>query len=274
MSPFVHPPYEERRNPNLPWGYWIVIDAADPELPPLVDEYGQRWRSLREALWVDRLGMTGSGRFGSMDEGQVEFLLAVLAMIDRNVIATAGVVKDMFNDNWLTTAHYAAWLAGHRLIKPAQTLVDARLTAEGRAILVMLASTRPLDREAHPVGLTDLHPFARLRHEPDQSAMEEAIRAAEAALTKDVVRFLRKDTAGRPAIVLVGAADARLPMAETHWSMIFAESCQRDRLYIWLLAQSDRWRDWLQIARTQRPGALTEHLLALFVAQDCEERGI
>ena len=75
-------------------------------------------------------------------------------------------------------------------------------------------------------------------------------------------------------IVLMGAANAKLPMAETHWSISFKRAHHRDRLYAWLLAQPDRWQDWHTIAYEQRAGSLTEHLLALFVAQDCEERGI
>lgn len=88
---------------------------------------------------------------------------------------------------------------------------------------------------------------------------------------RDTVRFMRTDTGPNPGIVLVGAADARLPMAETHWTIQFAENYQRDRLYVWLLAQADRWQDWLTIARHQRAGALTEHLLTLFIAQFCDE---
>ncbi|MCV0382615.1 MAG: hypothetical protein K5799_04040 [Erythrobacter sp.] len=267
-------PYEARRNPALPWGYWILIDAEGDSTAPLIDEYGERWSSLREALWISRLGMTASDRLEPRDKEQIEFLLAVLAMIDRTVVCAEGAVIDLFDGSWYQAAHYASWLAGHRLIEPASILTDARLTSEGRAILVMLASTRPADRKAMPIGLSGLHPFARLRPEPDGEAMEAAIRKAEAALPKDTVRFLRKVTPGRPTIVLVGTANAKMPMAETHWSISFRQAHHRDRLYAWLLAQPDRWQDWYGIARKQRAGALTEHLLTLFLAQDCEERGI
>lgn len=274
MTRFDDIRYEDRRNPNLPWGYWIYIDDARHVLPPLVDEYGQRWSSLREALWIDRLGMTGNRQFGHADEEQVEFLLAVLAMVDRRVVCVEGVVTDLFGDNWHRTAHYAAWLAGERLIEPDTTLANAKLTPEGRAILVMLASTRPNDLKALPIGLNGLHPFAQLRPKPDREAMEAAIRQAEAALPRNTVRFMRKDTSGRPMIVLLGAANARLPMAETQWSISFRQAHHRDRLYAWLLAQPDRWQDWHTIAYEQRAGSLTEHLLTLFIGQDIEERGI
>ncbi|MEC7818026.1 MAG: hypothetical protein VX454_05100, partial [Pseudomonadota bacterium] len=125
-----------------------------------------------------------------------------------------------------------------------------------------------------PLVLTGNNPFARLRPAPDREAMEAAIHAAEAKLPPDTVRFLRKDMPHRPSIILVGAANARMPMAETHWSVGFTQHHHRDHLYAWMLAQADRWQDWFTIAREQRSGALTEHLLTLFIAQDCEDRGM
>ena len=44
-------PYEQRRNPNLPYGYWCI---ADPDgYPHLIDEYGKRWKSLRSGISSD-----------------------------------------------------------------------------------------------------------------------------------------------------------------------------------------------------------------------------
>ena len=267
-------PYEARRNPALPWGYWILIDAEDDPSAPLLDEYGERWRSLREALWKGRLGMASRSDLGPADEEQIEFLLAILAMIDRSIVSAEGVISDMFENSWLLTSHYSSWLAGQGLIEADGNLATARLTPEGRAILVMLVSTRPADRAPLPIGLRGLHPFAQLRPAPDREAMEAAIIATEAKMPNDTVRFLRKDMPDRPSIILVGAANARMPMAETHWSLGFTQTYHRDHLYAWMLAQADRWQDWFTIAREQRSGALTEHLLTLFIAQDCEESGI
>ena len=75
-------PYEQRRNPNLPFGYWCI---ADPDgYPHLIDELGRRWSSLREYIWCGRLCMArGSDwQFTAM----TEFLLAVLAAIDRRIV--------------------------------------------------------------------------------------------------------------------------------------------------------------------------------------------
>lgn len=105
MTRYDDIPYEARRNPALPWGYWILIDAEGDSSRPLIDEYGRRWRSLRDALWSSRLGMIGGGCIDTVEGDQLEFLLAVLAMINRTVVSTAGVVIDMFGGSWLRTAH-------------------------------------------------------------------------------------------------------------------------------------------------------------------------
>ena len=60
-------------------------------------------------------------------------------------------------------------------------------------------------------------------------------------------------------------------LGDPRWVSLSFRTWSRDRLYVWLLAQADRWQHWLTIAREQRPGALTEHLLTLFVAQSAEE---
>lgn len=271
MSRADEPRYEARRNPHLPWGYWLLMDGTGGEPLQLVDEDGRRWNGLREALWVGRLGMAGYGGYGWIEEGQVEFLLAVLAAVDRAVVSTASTVLDLFGGSWHRTAHYAAWLGGQKLIEPAGMLTDARLTAEGRAVLVMLASTRERDQEALPIGLPILHPFARLRRPSDPAAVQAAIGAAEAALPAMRSRFLRRQVSDEAAVALVGVADAHLPMAETLWSLAFPEAYQRDRFYLWLLHQADRWERWTAKHRQERPGALTEHLLALLVAQVVEE---
>lgn len=73
--------------------------------------------------------------------GETQFLIAVLAAIDRTVVSTVGPVLAMFNGSWLQTAHYAAWLAGQRLIEPVLALTNAKLPPECQAILILLAAT-------------------------------------------------------------------------------------------------------------------------------------
>lgn len=158
-------PYHKRRNPRLPWGYWMVIDAyGDPDLP-LVDEDGTRWESLRSALWCGRLGM-GGGVFRYAEEQQ-EFLLSVLVAIDRTVDSDSEAAKDLFDGDWNKAAHYGMWLEGHGLIEEGIRLSNATLTPEGRAIMAMLMATRDPALMAKPIGLRSLATYAAMRPEPE-----------------------------------------------------------------------------------------------------------
>ena len=60
-------PYERRRNAALPWGYWAR--ASGSEWPPLYDEQGNEWRSVREYFWIDRLGGGSAAIYQFMHAG-------------------------------------------------------------------------------------------------------------------------------------------------------------------------------------------------------------
>lgn len=271
-------PYEERRNPNLPWGYWLVIDAIGDPRSPLLAEDGRRWESVRAALWRDRLGMGDPAHPGflAVEGDQLEFLLSVLASIHRRVISTREASIDLFGGSWHRTAHYALWLTGLGLIEPATVLANAKLTPEGGAILVMLAATRERAIAHLPVGSPSLHRFAQLRPYIDGAALETRIAAVEAELSPLLPgRFVRTTLGAQPAVVLVGPADAALLRHETLWSITLPSIVERDRLYLWLLARTDRWERWLDIVTRREPRALTEHILTLFLGQlmDAEAKG-
>lgn len=261
-------PYEAMRNPNLPWGYWLIIDAAGNLHRPLVDEYGSRWESLREALWRGRLSMGFGDGLSPRETEQLEFLLAVLAAISRSVVSTHEGVLDLFNGQWSGTAHYTQWLTGQTLIEPSEVLANTKLTPEGYAVLLMLAATRDREKARVPVGRPSLHQFAELRPGVEQDAIDANIAAIEAALPAGLpCRFTRHQLGRSPAVVLVGPANAEMVHRETIWSVAMPSALERDRLYLWLLQRADRWEAWLEIVRKHSARPLTEHLLALFIAQ-------
>lgn len=266
----IEVPYEERRNANLPWGYWLVIDAIGDTRNPLLGEDGRRWESVRAALWRDRLDMGNPAHPGflAVEGDQIEFLLAVLASIHRGVISTREEALDLFGGSWHRTAHYALWLTGHGLIEPATMLTNAKLTPEGRAVLVMLAATRERAIAHLPVGSASLDQFAHLRPDIGREALSECIAAVEAELSPLLPgRFVRTVLGEDPTIMLVGPADAAMLRHETLWSITLPSIVERDRLYLWLLSRTDRWERWLDIVQRQEARALTEHLLTLFLAQ-------
>lgn len=261
-------PYEMRRNPRLPWGYWMTIDTyGDPDLP-LVDEDGTRWQSLRTALWSGRLGM-GDSYFDKI-ENQLEFLLAVLVAIERTVSSHSESAKDLFDDDWQKAAHYSMWLEGHGLIEEGDRLNRATITPEGRAIIAMLMATRDPDLMAKPIGLRSLATYAGMRPEPDRAAMEAAIARAEASLPAMPIAFARHTVADTPAIVLIGPARSRIAISETIWALQFDGEHERDLFYRWLLSRADRWERWVQIVERQGAQALTRRFLSLRIAEDAE----
>lgn len=264
-------PYHKRRNPRLPWGYWMVIDAyGDPDLP-LVDEDGTRWDSLRSALWCGRLGM-GGGVFRYAEEQQ-EFLLAVLVAIDRTVDSDSEAAKDLFDGDWNKAAHYGMWLEGHGLIEEGKRLSNAALTPEGRAIMAMLMATRDPALMAKPIGLASLATYAAMRPEPDREVMEEAIARAEASLPPMLIAFARHTVAGTPAVVLIGPARSRIAVSETIWALQFDGEHERDLFYRWLLIRADRWERWARMVERQGAASLTRHFLSLRIAEESEIRG-
>lgn len=249
-------PYEQLRNPQLPWGYWLV---AMPGQHGLVDEDGRSWNSVREYLWVWRLGMPRDPAHPTVNQG--EFLLAVLAAISRRIIPTEERVLDLFSGVWELCSHYEGWLASHGLLdrRPPE-----RLTSEGEAILIMLASTRSAEAAPVPIGLPTLARGRGLDGGKSRVERERVLAATEAFAATLPDRFTREDIGGKPAIKLVGAPEGyNVPLARVLWSMTFADHHARDRFFVWILDRIDRWEHWAGIARRHQAQGLTEHFLAL-----------
>lgn len=259
-------PYEETFNPNLPWGYWLVAQGELDGLPPLTDHTGQRWRSVREYFWVSRLGMAPIPRDDVRNQ-ELEFMLATLVSLDRRVIPTEERALDLFG-SWDRSRHYLSWLAGQKLLMP-QTVADlnAELSPEGHAVLLMLASTRSPDAAPLAIGLPTLKSFHGLTGTPDQDERDRLIAAQERATRHLQYRFGRKDITGQPAIVLAGVGlGPNIPLTRVLWSLTFADDYARDRMLFWLHERIDRWLDWGALAYRQGARALSERLIQLAFA--------
>ena len=153
-------PYTDRFNPNLPWGYWLVAQGELDGYPPLTDHTGQTWGSVREYFWEERLGMAAIPRSDTRNQ-ELEFMLATLVSLDRRVIYTEERAVDLFG-SWDRSRHYLSWLAGQKLLMPQpEADLAADLSPEGRAVLVMLASTRSPDAAPLAIGLPTLKSFHR-----------------------------------------------------------------------------------------------------------------
>ena len=252
--------YEMIRNPNLPWGYWCV---ADPEYEPaLVDETGRRWDSLREYLWCGRLSMARRSHWEFVN--QLELLLAVLACIDRRIVHIEEHVRDLFKGSWDIAFHYACWLKGHGLSDGFD-----KLTTEGRAVLVMLASTRPRSAAPTPIGLPTLVPQRGFDRGETREERERIVAVNEKFALNLPARFVRAEIDEFPGIKLIGPPEgANIPLGRVLWSMTFGDDFARDRLFAWLIHRLDRWEAWTELASLQGAQALSEHFLQLRFADE------
>lgn len=258
--------YEHVRNPNLPWGYWLL---AEPNRPGIVDETGEWWPSLRHYLWQARLGMA-KAEDPQLDT-HCEVLLAVLAAIDRRVVHIEERVIDLFKGAWDLARHYGAWLEGHGLVEGG---LSGALTLEGRAMLVMLASTRAVGSAAIPIGLPTIEPRRGLDAGRGVDEREAAMTAIEAFAARQPDRFMRDTLAGQPAIKLIGLPEGgNVPLTRVLWSIELTDAYARDRLFAWLAHRIDRWPTWAEVARSGGARALTAHLLNLRFADEPTEPG-
>ena len=259
-------PYEQRRNPNLPYGYWCI---ADPDgYPHLIDEHGRRWPSLREYIWCGRLGMArGSNwEFTAM----TEFLLAVLAAIDRRMVYIEERVDDLFAGAWDIARNYGAWLEGHKLAEG----LTGDLTPEGRAILVALASTRSAEAAPIPIGLPTVAPWRGLDGGDTQEERKRAFKVNAAFAENLPGRFIREQIGREWGIKLIGAPEGpNIPLGRVLWTMTFPDQYARDRLFAWLVHRIDRWEAWTALASKHGAQAFTEHILRLRFADETIDLG-
>ena len=259
-------PYEQRRNANLPFGYWCI---ADPNrYPHLIDEHGRRWPSLREYIWCSRLGMARGSNFEF--NAMTEFLLAVLAAIDRRVVYIEEQVNDLFAGAWDLARNYSSWLEGHQLSEG----LTGDLTPEGRAILVALASTRGGDAAPIPIGLPTVAPWRGLDGGETLEERERVFKISEAFAIGLPGRFVRERISRRAGIKLIGAPEgANIPLGRVLWTMTFADEHARDRLFAWLIHRIDRWEAWTGIASDDGAQAFTEHILRLRFSDETIDLG-
>ena len=259
--------YSSGRDPSLPWGYWLR--EVDRPIRGLIDEGGRRWDSVRRAFWSGRLSMpmapehsgpTFRQPYGNDREmiQQMELMIAVLHVLTRSVShQRTELANDVLDCSGIIGGHYMAWLSGHDLTRPDSD--GLRLTDEGHAALLMLKATRPEE-------LIDV--------EPGGAAMQLAGGPSMASIGNPAVdvagvRFVFEigDIARRPVITLLDreSARGRMPTRKTIWSCAFRTPLERDRMFAWMCARSDRWQAWGEVAANGADG-LTQHLLATYIA--------
>lgn len=252
--------YGDDRHPDLPWGYWMVSSGSVPGEPPLVDEDGREWGSVREAFWIDRLGLPAI-HSGWMT-GIMEFMACYLAIADGRFVAPDERVRDIFLGDRHLDQFFRAYLLAAGLVNDT----DGRPTPEGRSVLLMLMATRTREDAAEDVGLDWIIANRTAASHSERVAAAEQVERRERVAARMAHRFATDTLSGDPIVKLIGLRITReIPVRSTLWTMAWRDGDRlaRDRFYLWLLERIDRWDEWSEMVSRDGARALTEHFMKL-----------
>lgn len=257
------PPYEQRRNPNLPWGYWLSAPGETTSDKVLLDEDGSTWETVRECLWVKRLNMPMPESLRGIDV-ELEFLLAYLVIKERRIVPVEEEAIDLFG-SYDRARFYECWLIEKGLLTYYRGgYQHPKLTCEAVAILVMLGNTRSTTNRLLPIGLPTVEWWHGLDPAANTPERQEAINKLERFAEQLPFRFERVTIGKVPAIRLVGdGLGPNIPLRRTLWSLTFPDQYARDRFYCWLQHRVDRWTAWGERAFQDGARAFSEYLLQM-----------
>ena len=252
--------YGDDRHPDLPWGYWLVSTGAVPGEPPLVDEDGREWKSVREAFWINRLGLPSihSGWMNAI----IEFMASYLAIADGRFVAPEERISDIFLGDGHLDQFFRAYLLAVGLVGEA----DGRPTPEGRAAMLMLIATRTREDADDDIGLDWIRANRSVADHSDRRNAAEQINRRERVAARMAHRFATDTIGDAPAVKLIGLRiTPEIPVRSTLWTMTWTDGDRlaRDRFYLWLLERIDRWDEWSAMVSRDGARALTEHFMKL-----------
>lgn len=259
--------YGNGRHASLPWGYWLVSSGDVPGEPPLVDEDGRTWGSVREAFWAGRLGL-----YPSRSDPTLEFMASYLAIVDRRFVGEDERVRDIFQADGHLAHFFDAFLIAAGLI----TNRRERLTHEGRAVLMMLIATRKLGDAENNVGMDWILANRSNGGRTEQADAADKVERAEQVAGRMLHRFATDTIDGLPSVKLIGLhITNEIPVRSTLWTMSWpaADSYARDKFYLWLVERIDRWDHWSEMVSRKGARALSEHFMKLaFCDRDISAR--
>lgn len=254
--------YGEGRHPDLPWGYWLTSAGDVHGEPPLVDEEGNHWSSVREAFWSGRLGLP-EFHYRWVD-AVLGFMMSYLAIHDSRFVDGQERVRDIFRGDGHLEQFFAAYMVAAGLMHRQH-----ELTGEGRAVLLMLIATRSLDESEDELGLDWISANRALVSRADREMAADLVKQREMAASRMKHRFAADTIDGDPMVKLISfKITNEIPLRSTIWSMSWEDGDRhaRDRFYLWLLKRIDRWDAWTKMVEDNGTRALTEHLMKLAFA--------
>lgn len=243
----------------------MVSSGSVPGEPPLIDEDGREWRSVREAFWIDRLGLP-SIHSGWMN-GIMGFMASYLAIADGRFVAPEERIRDIFQGDGHLDQFFRAYLLAVGLVNDT----DGRPTPEGRAALLMLIATRTQEDAGEAVGLEWIVANRTVADRSERMSVAKEVERRERVAARMAHRFATDTIDGMPVVKLIGLCITQeIPIRSTLWSMSWPEGDRyaRDRFYLWLLERIDRWDAWSEMVSEDGTRALTEHFMKLAF---CEE---
>lgn len=251
--------FGEGTGKELPWGWWLRVNGSVIE-----DADDRHWHSVREAFWMGRMNFPSP----AWAPEQLEFLVRVLGTMEREWDGTAESRHDLFGGDLLFWRFYYSWLNSVGLTVMADTpwATEAKLSAEGRAVLRMLQATRVPEWVDVPMREV-IASVRRAFLEDVTTEREAALRQFEASVCNRRNVFARETVYQHYLVTLTGfETTGRMPIRRVMWSASFSDEVCRDRLYVWLSQRVDRWDDWAALAYETGAESLTERLFTLFLA--------
>lgn len=249
--------YGDGRHPDLPWGYWLVSSSTTPGCPPLFDDEGREWGSVREAFWSGRLGLRPTWLHNNI----LEFMASYMAIVDGRFVDQEERAFDIFHGDRHLSAFYSIFLETAELLHH-----NGGLTPEGRAVLLMLIATRSQDHAAEDVGMDWIVANRTVAGWKDRKNAAEQVERREHVASRMLHRFATDTIDGAPAVKLIGMrVTNEIPIRSTLWTMSWSNGDRyaRDRFYLWLLERIDRWDDWSKMVTEEGARALSEHFMKL-----------
>jgi hypothetical protein len=255
--------------PELPWGCWMRTATGPGGNVTVVDEKGRHWQSLRDAFWSGRLRMSGSNL--RIRDEQLELMLAALASKNRGIVFIEEQTHSVFAGDHQYMRFWWYWMYAEGLTDGGfrRDPLDAKVSAEGVAVLRMLAATRPIELNTVPIGRAAVEMLGQ-PGSPDECDRAK-FEAAEASARLLPLVFVREQAFGSEAISLLHRDPKDvIPVARTIWHMAWPDARMRDRAFLWMANRSDLWTSWGEMVLGDGAEALTQHLLVLLLAGDAD----
>ena len=125
-----------------PWGSWLLPIRGERGIEALEDQYGRRWKGVREAFWVAELHMCGCSH--EIVNQQLEHLGNVLTACSEPMHDRTPLSSSFEEGDSIHFMLYMHWLSAAGFIGHGDTPFDqVRLSDHGRSVLEMIRLTMP-----------------------------------------------------------------------------------------------------------------------------------